>query len=357
VSVAKSVRTIHYVNQFFGGMGGEEQADVAPQWFEGPKGPGQLIQGMAPGIDIVGTIIAGDNYMAENLDDAVAEIVGLLEAKRARERDFEPDLLLAGPAFNAGRYGMACGAICRAVQERLEIPAVTAMYEENPAVEIYRRSVTIVRTGRDVMAMGDAAANMVRVGLKLVAGEAIVPAADGTIAHGRRQNYFAEATGARRAIDMLLRKLNGEAIGSEYPMPTFSRVAPAPAVGDMSAATLALVTSGGIVPRGNPDRIESANASKFGAYPLQGLDRLSADTHQSVHGGYDPTYANDDPNRVLPLDVVRDLEREGRIGRLSETYYATVGNATSVERAQQYGQEIAAELVNVGVQAVILTST
>ncbi len=355
--MAKSVRTIHYVNQFFGGMGGEEQADVAPQWFEGPKGPGQLIQGMAPGIDIVGTIIAGDNYMAENLDDAVAEIVGLLEAKRARERDFEPDLLLAGPAFNAGRYGMACGAICRAVQERLEIPAVTAMYEENPAVEIYRRSVTIVRTGRDVMAMGDAAANMVRVGLKLVAGEAIVPAADGTIAHGRRQNYFAEATGARRAIDMLLRKLNGEAIGSEYPMPTFSRVAPAPAVGDMSAATLALVTSGGIVPRGNPDRIESANASKFGAYPLQGLDRLSADTHQSVHGGYDPTYANDDPNRVLPLDVVRDLEREGRIGRLSETYYATVGNATSVERAQQYGQEIAAELVNVGVQAVILTST
>ena len=111
------------------------------------------------------------------------------------------------------------------------------------------------------------------------------------------------------------------------------------------------------MPRGNPDRIESANASKYGSYTVQGLDRLSAETHQSVHGGYDPTYANDDPNRVLPLDVVRDLEREGRIGRLSETYYATVGNATSVERAQQYGQEIAAELVNVGVQAVVLTST
>lgn len=353
----KKIRTIHYLNQFFGGLGGEDQADIAPQWFDGPKGPGQLMQGLASAVEIVGTIVAGDNYVAENLDDAVAEIVGLVEARRAREPGFGPDLLLAGPAFNAGRYGMACGAVCQAVQDRLGIPAVTAMYEENPAVDIYRRFVTIVRASSDVMGMRAAAAGMVRVGLKLVAGEVIAPAEDGTIPHGLRRNYFAEATGAQRAVEMLLRKLNGEAIGSEYPMPVFSRVPPAPAVSDMSAATLALVTSGGIVPRGNPDRIESANASKFGAYSLQGLSRLTAQTHQSVHGGYDPTYANDDPNRVLPLDVVRDLEREGRIGRLSETYYATVGNATSVERAEAYGREIAAELVNVGVQAVILTST
>lgn len=353
----KKIRTIHYMNQFFGGLGGEDQADIAPQWFEGPKGPGLLIQDLAPQIEIVGTIVVGDNYMAENLDDAVTEIVDLVEARCAKEPVVRPDLLLAGPAFNAGRYGMACGATCQAVQERLEIPAITAMYEENPAVEIYRKPVTIVQTGSDVMAMRDAATNMARVGLKLVAGETIVPADDGTIAHGLRQNYFADATGAQRAIEMLMRKLNDEAIGSEYLMPVFGRVPPAPAVRDMSVATLALVTSGGIVPHGNPDRIESANASKFGAYSLQGLSRLTAKTHQSVHGGYDPTYANDDPNRVLPLDVVRDLEREGRIGRLHETYYATVGNATSVARAQKYGQEIAAQLVNVGVQAVILTST
>ena len=351
------IQAIHYLNQFFGGLGGEDQADIAPQWFDGPRGPGILLQDMAPDIDIVGTLVAGDNYMAENLDSAVAEIVGLIDARRDSEPDFRPELLFAGPAFNAGRYGMACGAVCQAVQARFGLAAVTAMYEENPAVEIYRRPVTVVRAGPDVMDMRAAAAGMVRVGPKLVAGEAIVPALDGTIPHGLRQNYFAEATGARRAVDMLLRKLGGDDIGSEYPMPTFSRVPPAPALADIAEATVALVTSGGIVPNGNPDRIESANASKFGAYPLQGLDQLSAVTHQSVHGGYDPTFANEDPNRVLPLDVVRDLEREGRIGQLCETYYATVGNATSVERAQQYGKEIATLLVNVGVQAVILTST
>jgi glycine reductase len=354
VTVSATIRAIHYLNQFFGGLGGEEQAAVAPQWFDGTKGPGQLIQSLDPSMEIFGTIVAGDNYVAENLDQAVAEIVDLIER---RTSDAEADLLLAGPAFNAGRYGMACGAVCQAVQERLGIAAVTAMYEENPAVEIYRRPVTIVETGSDVMAMGEAAAAMVRVGGKLVAGDAIIPDEDGTIAHGLRQNYFADATGAERAVDMLLRKLSGEAPETEYAMPVFSRVPPAPAVKDISKATLALVTSGGIVPRGNPDRIESANASKYGAYSLQGLDRLSAETHQSVHGGYDPTYANEDPNRVLPLDVVRELEREGRIGRLHDTYYATVGNATSVERAEAYGREIATELVNVGVQAVILTST
>jgi glycine reductase len=55
--------------------------------------------------------------------------------------------------------------------------------------------------------------------------------------------------------------------------------------------------------------------------------------------------------------VLRELEKKGRIGSLHDTYFATVGNATSVSRAVRFGEEIAAMLVNVGVQAVVLTST
>ena len=87
------------------------------------------------------------------------------------------------------------------------------------------------------------------------------------------------------------------------------------------------------------------------------MQQLTAQSHETAHGGYDPTYANEDPNRVLPLDVVRDLEREGRIGRLHPCYYATVGNGTSVARAGQFAREIAQELISAGVQAVIVTST
>jgi glycine reductase len=46
----------------------------------------------------------------ENIDIATKEIVGLVAG-------FNPDLLIAGPAFNAGRYGLACGAVCTAVQK------------------------------------------------------------------------------------------------------------------------------------------------------------------------------------------------------------------------------------------------
>ena len=348
----KPIKVVHYLNQFFGGLGGEEQADVPPSLLEGARGPGLLLQELAPDMDVVATITAGDNYMARDIDGAVAEVLALLETL-----DAAPDLLLAGPAFSAGRYGIACAAVCAAVQENLSIPALTGVHGDNPAVDGYRQHVTMVRTADDVLGMREALEMMARVAVKLLAGEVIVPVLDTTVPRGFRTNYFAEAPGAVRATDMLLAKLEGRPYLTEYPMPEFDRVAPAPAVTDMRGANVALVTSGGIVPRGNPDHIESANASRFGAYSLAGLDRLSADTHQTVHGGYDPSFANADPNRVLPLDVMRELASEGRIGKLHETYYATVGNATSVARAKRFGEEIAATLINEGVQAVVLTST
>ena len=351
--MSEPIRIVHYLNQFFAGLGGEEKADLKPQWLDGARGPGNLLQQNAPQMNIVGTLVAGDNYFAENLDTAAESVLALLQT----HCDPLPQLVLAGPAFNAGRYGMACATVCQSVTDRFNIPAVTGLFPENPAVESMRRQVTMVETASDVMGMREAIQRMILVGEKLLNGEPIDHKLDHTLTRGIRQNYFADKAGAERAVDMLLAKLESAPFETEYVMPVFDRVPPAPAVPDTSSCRIALVTSGGIVPKGNPDHIEAANASKFGAYSLEGLDRLSADTHQSVHGGYDPTYANQDPNRVLPLDAARSLERERRIGKLSETYYATVGNATSVERARRYGEEIAAQLVNEGVQAVIFTST
>jgi glycine reductase len=345
---------VHYLNQFFGGLGGEDAGDLAPRWFDGSRGPGRALEQQATELEVLGTLVAGDNFMAEHLSSAVD---AALEVLADAVEPSTVDLFIAGPAFNAGRYGLACAALCRAVRERFGWRALTALHPENPAVPGYRRDVVMVRTAGDVMGMGEALAGIAATAAKLLAGQELLPERDGTIPRGLRQNYFAAATGAERALEMLLRKLRGEAYVTEYAMPTFDRVPPAPPLADASRATLALVTSGGIVPVGNPDRIESASASRWGAYSIGGLDALSPGTHQSVHGGYDPTWANQDPNRVLPLDMARVLEREGRIGRLFPRYFATVGNGTSVERARRFGAEIAAQLVNEGVQAVIFTST
>lgn len=34
----------------------------------------------------------------------------------------------------------------------------------------------------------------------------------------------------------------------------------------------------------------------------------------TIHAGFDPAAANDDPNVVLPLDVMKEYAEEGKIG-------------------------------------------
>ncbi|OPY88830.1 MAG: Glycine reductase complex component B subunit gamma [Syntrophus sp. PtaU1.Bin208] len=345
-------KAVHYLNQFFGQIGGEDKAGTEPLVRNGPVGPGVLFaELLGPDVEIVATVICGDNYFSEHLEEAAERVLAHISSYR-------PDLVLAGPAFNAGRYGIACGAVCTAVGNRLEIPAVTGMFPENPGVELFRKTIFIVKTKGTTVGMREAAQKMSRLAGKLIRGESLgLPEEEGYLARGLRRNIFVAQTGAERAVTMLLRKLKGAPFATEYPLPVFDRVSPLPPVEKVSEITLALVTSGGIVPRGNPDRIEASSATRYGKYSIGALSRLTPETHETAHGGYDPTYANADPNRVLPLDAARDLEREGAIGRLYPYYYATVGNGTSVARAGQFAREIARDLIRDGVRAVLITST
>jgi glycine reductase len=348
----RKLKVVHYLNQFFGQIGGEEKADTAPLKKDGTVGPGILFQQMlGQDAEIAGTVICGDNHFNENLETAKEAVLELIKG-------YSPDLLLAGPAFNAGRYGTACGAVCEEVAVRLAIPAVTGMFPENPGVELYKKSVYIIETKPSSMGMKDAAQKMAGLALKLATGESLgSPAEAGYIPRGVRKNYFAKERGATRAVDMLLRKMKGDPFVTEYPMPVFDRVEPSPPIEDLSQVTLALITSGGIVPKGNPDHVESSSASKYGKYDIQTVEALGPETYETTHGGYDPTYANQDPHRVLPLDVIRDLEREGVIRDLYPYYYATVGNGTSVANAKKFAQDIAKDLLKDGVRAVIISST
>ena len=123
---------------------------------------------------------------------------------------------------------------------------------------------------------------------------------------------------------MMIKKLKGEEFETEFPMPNFDRVDPNPAVKDIRKAKIALVTSGGIVPHGNPDHIESSSASKYGKYDIEGVMDLKEGEWETAHGGYDPVYANQDSDRVLPVDVFKRTEKNGEIGSLHRYFYTTV---------------------------------
>ncbi len=346
-----SFRVVHYINQFFANIGGEEMAHVAPEFRQGFVGPGMAFSQAWKGeAEIISTIICGDSYFAEHEKEAKTQILEWV-------REAKADLFLAGPAFNAGRYGYACANICQSVQDELGIPVLTGMYEENPGAEL-KEKVLIVATANSAAGMRKAVPTMAKLALKMMRGEKLgASCQEGYLPNGIRRNFFEKERGAKRAVDMLLKKLNNQPFTTEYPMPSFDRVPPAKAIHDLSQATIALCTSGGIVPKGNPDRIEASSASRYGEYCIAGVNDLTEEGYETAHGGYDPMYANGDADRVLPVDILREFERQGKIGKLYDYFYTTVGNGTAVASSKKFAGEYAQKLLSAGVHAVIMTST
>ncbi len=82
--------------------------------------------------------------------------------------------MLQDHAFNAGRYGVACGTICKAVEERLGIPVLSGMYEENPGADMFKQDVILVKTGNSAATMKKAVPQFVTLIKKLATGEEIL---------------------------------------------------------------------------------------------------------------------------------------------------------------------------------------
>jgi glycine reductase len=350
-------KAILYLNQFFGQIGGEDKADFEPTLEDKPVGSAGIFNGIAKNVKIEQTLICGDNFMASHTDEAIAQCLKLLEGRKF-------DIFIAGPAFNAGRYGNACGQICKAVQEKFKVPAITSMNEENPGVEMFKREIYIFQGGNRATAIKQDMAAMAAFADKIASGAPLLPAAmEGYFPRGIRHEVFLEDLGMEpvmacdRAVEMLLLKLKGDGYLTELPIPKQDLVPIAPAVQDIRKIKIALVTSGGIVPKDNPDRIESASATKWGKYSIAGLDKLTAPEFKTIHAGYDPEQADKNPNVVEPLDAIRALQKEGRLGEVDDYFYTTVGTGTTQGEAARMGREIAAELKDRGVEAVILTAT
>lgn len=346
-------KVILYINQFFAGVGGEDQADYEPVILDGPVGPGELLTSKMEDAEITHTIVCGDNFMNTNSEIAIARIKEFLEGK-------EFDLLLAGPAFASGRYGMSCGSMCQMVSENYHIPAVTCMNEENPGVDAYRSNphIYIIKGNKSAAKMRKDATKLAEFANKMLRGEKIGYAdQEGYFGHGIRKETFVEKISADRAVDMLLTKLAGEPYETEYPIEVHDNVEPAKAVADIKKAKIAIVTTGGLVPVGNPDRMPSGTASIWKAYPIDSLDQLKAGEFFSVHGGFSTNDVNADPEVLIPLAQIKELLKEGAYGALEPYLYVTTGNLTALKEARRMGHEIAEDLKSKNVDAAIMVST
>lgn len=346
------MRVVHYLNQFFGGVGGEEKAGMRLEEREGAAGPGRLLEQLLGGnAKIVKTLVCGDNYAVEHQDEVIASVL-----KKVREAKAE--LFIAGPCFEAGRYGMISGALCSAVQSELAIPVVTAMAGENPGADLYREALYIIDSGPSSAKMRDVLVKMAELAKKLVAREEIgLPGEEGYLRRGLIRDEFVEQTAAKRLVDMVMAKVTGGPFESEMVPTSFEPIPMPPAVKDLSKARVMLITDGGLVPKGNPDRIEGSAATRWGAYSIEGLDDLKGDDYEISHGGYDPRFVQEDPDRLVPLDAMREMEREGKIGKLHNEFLSTSGLANPLSNTRRIGREMAEKVKKEGIDAVILTST
>ncbi|HAE91837.1 MAG TPA: glycine/betaine/sarcosine/D-proline family reductase selenoprotein B [Tissierella sp.] len=345
-------KAIHYINQFFAGIGGEDTADYKPEIREGLLGPSLALNSMLDA-EVTHTIICGDNFMGSNTDEAVETILGFLEDK-------EFDIFVAGPAFQAGRYGVACGTICKAVKEKFNVPVITSMNEENPGVEMFKKDIYIFEGGKSAAKLRDDVRVMANFANKILKGEKTGSAdEEGFFPRGIRAQIWLESgkTAAERGVDMLVKKLNGEPFETELPIPKQDRVPIASPIRDLSKANIAMVTTGGIVPVDNPDRIQSASATRWGKYDISKVDRLESGVYKTIHAGFDPAAADADPNVIMPIDAMKAYLKEGKIGKLHDYFYSTVGTGTTQAEASRMGKEIVEKLKEDNVDGVIMTST
>ena len=347
------MKVVHYINQFFAGIGGEEQASIGLDVRDGAVGPGRLLSQLLEkdGISVeVSTVFCGDTYAAENVQEVAAFVADTVRNQRA-------DVFVAGPAFFAGRYGLISGELAVRIPAMTGVPAITGFFEENPALGLFRSKALIVKTGASAASMADAMKRIAQLVPRLARGETDFDhEAEGLFGAGVRKNKIDDRTAAMRAVDALQVLLAGQEFGTELAIPDFDAVRPPAPIHDLSEATVALVTEGGLVPRGNPDNLSTGSSERWGRYPVKDLlERV--ELFHSIHGGYDTKYVNESPYRLVPADVLAALAAEGKIGKLHPFYYVTSGTATKVENCRMMGAQIAEVLRNDGVDAVIFTST
>ena len=354
--IMEKVPVMHLINQFFAGLGGEEKADEPSHFIEGPIGPGKRLQALlGDSAEIVVTAFCGDDYFPQHQDETVQKISEVAKSKGVR-------MLVAGPAFAAGRYGHTCVEICNAMTKSMGIYAITAMYIENPGLEAYRRyknrRVFALPATTGVTGMEEALVGMAKFVLKLASGAPIHSASEeGYIARGIRTVEVVDRTGAQRGIDLLLAKITGRPFTTEIPLEKLEKVPIADPIADLAKSTIAIMTTSGVVLQGNPDGFKTQRNVQWKKYSIEKLNSMEEKGWDVRHGGYNNVYMLANPNYGVPLDACRELEKANIIGRLYPFFYATPGINGLVSVMKQLGKEMALDMKAEGVNGVLLVAT
>ena len=118
-----------------------------------------------------------------------------------------------------------------------------------------------------------------------------------------------------------------------------------------SAMRLALVTTAGLHFR--EDSVFGFSDAGFRVIPAEQNANGLVMSHSSVN--FDPTGFQEDVNLVFPIDRLRELEAEGKVGSVADLHYSFIGAGLLPQSYEKSVRALAGHLKEDNVDAVLLT--
>lgn len=127
------------LNHVQAGMGSDENAMLPPSGKKSALGPGEILKPMfkSHDVDLVATLFCGDQYYLSHAEEVEKNFIGFAQK-------FEIDAVLCGPAMQYPNFGEMSARLAKAFEVN-GIPSVASMSIENPATEIFKNEITIVK--------------------------------------------------------------------------------------------------------------------------------------------------------------------------------------------------------------------
>ena len=119
----------------------------------------------------------------------------------------------------------------------------------------------------------------------------------------------------------------------------------------VSAMRIALITTAGLHFR--DDTAFDFNDSSFRVIPSEQNAGDLVMSHSSVN--FDRTGFQEDVNLVFPIDRLRELEAEGKVGSVADLHYSFMGAGLLPDAYEKSVRRLAAHLKGDNVDAVLLT--
>lgn len=88
---------------------------------------------------VIATLYCGDGFYLENKEDVTKKIAGMV-------KKMSPDVVIAAPSYNYEGYAKMCAEVGIFIEEKVNIPVVTAMSTEcDSVISAYKDKITIVK--------------------------------------------------------------------------------------------------------------------------------------------------------------------------------------------------------------------